>query len=179
MDSLDLLRVIRHYLNRANDLLEEDQAFPLRHVGFNLFSSGGSWLASVALADGIFPTIRSKNQYALYGILKYGLSLGAAFTMLLALPLAYAIPSSILGFYAIESLLFFVFPLLISGSRNPIRQSIALVIKLGYFKIFILTIRLAIFMIGGLMNFRNPTRNWSVGCLVTLLVLKDEVDGRQ
>ncbi len=151
----------------------------LNEVELHLFSKGGKWLSEVAQETELNVEPNSNRNYTRLGIIKYGLSLTAAVLPIILVPIPWSFPAAIVAFYLVESLFFFTFPLSIDNRPNPLINSIGMVLKSGYFRIFACTIGLAAFMLIGLLRLRRPTYNWSLGCIATLLMYRDELDRRK
>jgi len=119
-------------------------------------------------------------NYLGYGLLKYGISLlffgYSAFLFynihILLLPL------SIVIFYLVEIHFLFLFPNLIYNIKNPIFSSIKQIYKIGIIQVLIAVIPIGIFMVFGLLNYKDPLRNWYIGCLSIIIWYKNEIRNR-
>jgi hypothetical protein len=147
---------------------------------FNVFESGAEWMAA-QLSDGrpVSDFIASR-KYSVYGWMKYGLSLMA---MIISLWMCvninlWLLPLSIVVFYLVEVHFLFLFPLLIDDVASPVLTSIQQTYKSGLFVSLLTVMPIGFYMLAGLLNVRDPFRNWHVGCLAVILWYKNEVRNR-
>lgn len=122
----------------------------------------------------------ASGKYAVYGWMKYGLSLSA---MIISMWFfmnvnAWLLPLSILVFYLVEVHFLFLFPLLIDDVSAPVWTSIQQTYRSGLFTSLLTVIPIGFYMIAGLLNVRDPFHNWHVGCLAVILWYKNEVRNR-
>ncbi|MDF3821064.1 hypothetical protein P3G55_14220 [Leptospira sp. 96542] len=119
-------------------------------------------------------------NFLAYGIFKY------AFSIFITTLSSYIIlqvdwrffPLFIFIFYFIEVHFLFLFPILFDNIRRPIFTSMKCTYKLGLITAISNVIPIGIFMLCGLMNFKNPLRNWLVGCIAILIWYRDEIRDR-
>lgn len=139
---------------------------------FRGFHSGVKWMSKY-LKKSMF----SKHPYLLYGVIKYGLSsLGILIALLLAIKIHFlllflAIPL----FYFIEVHFLFLFPLLIENHNKPMIKNLSLIYKIGVLNCAYQTFLIGVYMIQGLFSFKNPFKNWYIGCLAIVIWYKDEI----
>jgi hypothetical protein len=140
------------------------------------FASGTRWLGNQMDSTDIQPGV---IKYNLYGLIKYGLSAGAALTFLyysgwnlLLLPISFVI------FYLVEVHFLFLFPLLLDGNKHPLRNSVKAVYKVGLWKALSMTVSIAVYMLSGLLQRRERLHNWYTGCLAILIWYKHDVRDR-
>ncbi|QDU84621.1 hypothetical protein Pla163_17320 [Planctomycetes bacterium Pla163] len=126
------------------------------------------------------PAASSAVSFGRLGLVKYGLAVGAGAGLAVALRLvlgpfasgpvsstALALVAFVLGFYAVESRLVFVFPFALEGSQHPLRDSNARVARAGVVHAFVTVMAIAVRMVvGGPTTF---TRRWATGCLAVVL----------
>lgn len=144
-------------------------------VSINLFTEGGQWMA-----EKMNIPIDCSIPFNIYGFLKYAVCLSAFITSFLFFFDINILltPFSVLVFYFFEIHFLFLFPLLIDKIPFPLWKSIEITYKIGIFKAMFRVIRIAIFMLLGILNFKNPFKNWHIGCLFILIWYKNEVRNR-
>ncbi len=149
---------------------------------FNIFESGAKWMFIKLNED----HGNSENKFNLeihflaYGILKYAISLIIFFLSafcFLRINL-FLIPLSIIIFYLVEVHFLFLFPILIDNYRRPVWTSIKQTYKTGLLTTLITTIPIGLYMVIGLLNLKNPFRNWYIGCLAVIIWYKNEIRNR-
>lgn len=147
-----------------------------------IFKDGAAWMsARLQEIRGFHKDEYYKPvPYSFYGVLKYAILL---FFFLMAVLIlgsmsVFLIPLSALIFYFVEVHFLFLFPLLIDEVNKPISKSLKLTYKVGVFKCFSNVIPISIFMVIGLMNFKNPFRNWYIGCLCILFWYEEAIGNR-
>ena len=116
-------------------------------------------------------------NYFAYGCLKYGLSFAAFFVAILVF---YTInfcllPLAIPAFYIVEVHFLFLFPLLIDKVENPIFTSIKTTYKIGLYRTLTTVMPIGFYMVFGLLNHKNPYKNWYIGCLSIIIWYKNEI----
>jgi hypothetical protein len=118
-------------------------------------------------------------SFHFYGYLKYGICLIGFFTSFIYFneSIVY-LPISILIFYFFEVHFLFLFPLLIDKIQNPIWKSIEITYKIGILRTMFLVIQIAIYMLLGIFDLKNPFKNWHIGCLCIIIWYQDEVRNR-
>lgn len=165
-------------LNKAKQHLKQNSAYIDKGNWLNTFSLGAKWM--VSKLNKIDPlnhrTFNQNTNFLAYGLGKYLISLLA---FLIYFLLFYNIhflltPLSILVFYVFEVALLFLFPLLIDGVEYPIITSIKMTWKIGFSKVILIVLPIAIFMLAGLFDIKRPFHNWHIGCLTILFWYKDE-----
>jgi len=157
-----------------------NQVEPL--LSLKLFNTGAKWMFDKLQKkeNGTTIEFNNKTSFASYGLLKYSISLSCAIFSLLTLWRynTLLIPISILVFYFIEVHFLFLFPLLIDKVKNPISESIKQTYRLGLLTTTLIVIQIGFFMIIGLFNYKNPFRNWHIGCFSIIIWYKYEVRDR-
>jgi len=125
-------------------------------------------------------TFDASVPFTLYGLLKYFLCL-SAFTLSFVLLLRISVfltPLSVIIFYLAEVQLLFLFPLLIDGVNAPLLSSVKQTAKLGTVSALLIVMPIAFYMLTGLLNLRDPFRNWHIGSLAILILYLDETGDR-
>jgi len=146
------------------------------------FGKGAKWMFEKLNGDHITAAkqFNGSINYSAYGFLKYGISLfvmlGSA--LLLAKFNVLLVPLSVVFFYIAEVHFLFLFPVLMDDLDNPILTSIKKTYSAGFLTALFTVIPIGIFMMWGLLNFKDPFRNWYVGCLAIVIWYKDEVRNR-
>lgn len=173
---------------RYHDLMIQSRAHIAAHAQQELvplqprnFGDGARWMAAqLGILRGREIPFPGDVPFALYGIGKYGLCLTAALAaaillgrlhpafMLIAIPV----------FYLAEVHLLFLFPLLIDAAPKPVLRSIRASYRMGLLSSMILTMRIAAFMMIGLLQIRNPLKNWYAGCMAVLIWYEHEIGNR-
>ena len=172
----------RHLITQSTSIYER-KPYKIEHVfSLNIFNYGANWMyANLIYLDNKnriinFPYI----SYNRYGYIKYGICLTIwVLSLFLLMRLnIYLAPVSILIFYFCEVHFLFLFPLLIDNVKNPILTSIKQTYRIGLFKTIFTVSQIGIFMILGFLNFKNPFKNWYIGCLAILIWYQNEVRNR-
>ena len=146
----------------------------------NVFESGAEWMAEQLREGSSASDFVASRKYTMYGLLKYGLSLSAmiiSFWVFVNINV-WLLPLSIIVFYFVEVHFLFLFPLLVDNVGSPVWTSIQQTYKSGLFVSLLTVIPIGFYMMAGLLNVRDPFRNWHVGCLAVLLWYKNEVRSR-
>ncbi|PJJ61171.1 hypothetical protein [Hymenobacter chitinivorans] len=148
----------------------------------NVFDAGARWMFQKLHEDepetaGAFD---ASINFSYYGYLKYGLSLLAFLTagFVLGQIHLWLMPLAVLVFYGFEVHFLFLFPLLLDRVENPIQTSIEQTYRIGFVKALLWVFTIAMYMLSGLLNHRNPWRKWHIGCLSIVLWYKYEVRNR-
>jgi hypothetical protein len=148
----------------------------------SVFKTGAQWMHERMIELNIIENIPivEKNNYTLYGIIKYGFCITVLCLSFYLLFLIHPVLSSlsILVFYLAEIHFLFLFPLLISGNKKPLMNSIIITYRMGILSTLLNVIPIGIYMMIGLLNTKNPLKNWYVGCLCILIWYKDETRNR-
>jgi hypothetical protein len=144
------------------------------------FDRGGRWMAvQLARLEPERPAGVLAQAFAIYGWIKYGISIAAA--LLTAWLLYNLYPALALGgvaaFYLVEVLFVFLFPLLIDGVRRPLARSIRCTFQAGYFRVLVNVILIAAYMLSGLFT-QSPLCRWHIGCGAILIWYQDEIRDR-
>ena len=151
-------------------------------VPANMFSDGGKWMhEQMQIIRSRRWKLDEKISFSFFGSLKYILStlfFLAMIIMSIKVSL-YLLPLAIIAFYLAEVHFLFLFPLLIDGSPSPVISSFRLTYKAGIIRSLINVIPIAFFMLIGILNFREPFRNWYTGCMAILFWYEDEVGDRE
>ncbi|UOQ52490.1 hypothetical protein [Hymenobacter cellulosivorans] len=147
-----------------------------------IFDAGARWMFEKLHVDEpeSAAVFRASTNFSYYGYLKYGLSLLAFLTSCFALGKIHLLltPMAVLVFYVFEVHFLFLFPLLIDGVENPIQASIKQTYRIGFGKALLWVFIIAIYMLSGLLDRRNPWRKWHIGCLSIVLWYRYEVRNR-
>lgn len=144
-----------------------------------IFTEGAKWMTSrLNELDGKKRSFRPGVPYELYGYLKYLFCLifflfSGLFFWTKAI---YLCPLAILIFYFFEVHLLFLFPLLIDGVENPLAKGIQMAYKVGVLTAMKNILPIGVYMVVGLLNWRNPLQNWYEGCLAVLIWYVHESD---
>ncbi len=149
-------------------------------ISINIFALGAKWMFEKLNETNKNAKFDDRTNYHAYGFLKYGISLIAFFIALLLLSKIsiFLIPFSIFVFYFFEVQLLFLFPLLLDKVQNPIWSSVKQTYKIGIFTAMITVIPIGLYMVWGLLNFKNPYKNWHIGCYSIIIWYKNEVRNR-
>lgn len=147
-----------------------------------IFKMGAKWMFDrlKERESGLTQKFNNSINFFAYGLFKYSISFIAFFSsvyVLLKLNLL-LLPLSILIFYLIEIHFLFLFPILIYNVKNPIRSSIKQTYRTGLFIILLNVIHIGFFMVFGLFNFKDPFRNWYIGCMAIIIWYQDEIRNR-
>ena len=158
-------------LQTARQLLQTEtiETPDWRHV----FSKGGFWMF-IWLQRLQFRQERvvpDATRLTYYGLLKYGICLASCFVACLVFFHLHfwRLPFSIILFYILEIQALFLFPLLIDRVPYPIMTSVKLTYSIGYFRVLFTVMMIGIFMVSGLLNKKNPLKNWYIGCLAVVI----------
>ena len=151
-------------------------------LSLNIFQLGAKWMFDKLNENGVCNEIQfnqSINFFA-YGLLKYGISF---FVFLVSVFLLINInfllfPFSIVIFYLAEVHFLFLFPILLDNVEKPIWTSIKQTYKMGIFTTIITVIPIGFYMVFGLFNFKDPFRNWYIGCLSIIIWYQNEIRDR-
>jgi hypothetical protein len=163
-----------NYQNLLNTSRAHLHQYPVDNQIFSLliFTSGAEWMMNrMNEMDSQKRVFDNSISYEKYGYFKYGICLFAFFIMgvLMSLKSLYLLPLAILVFYIFEIHFLFLFPLSIDKVKNPIKESIQMTYRIGIFSALKTVIPIGFFMMLGLLNFRNPLKNWYLGCLSILI----------
>ena len=161
----------------------ENQSYQVENVfSIHIFTNGAKWMyEKLAYLDSLKELKFDKNSnFTFYGCLKYGICLIFSIISLLLLlkKTIFLTPISIIVFYFLEVHFLFLFPLLIDKVRNPILTSIKQTYRIGILKTMQTVSQIGLFMILGLLNLKNPFKNWHIGCLAILIWYQNEVRNR-
>ncbi|MBX2923750.1 MAG: hypothetical protein KF746_16220 [Chitinophagaceae bacterium] len=158
--------------------------FPVscRGISFQVFETGCRWMHQ-KLNDDAGERHRNFNSsinYLKYGMIKYGIAFFVFFFSLwqfsrISLFIA---PLSIVLFYLVEIHFLFLFPFILDGIENPLWASLKQTYKTGIVTALITVIPIGLFMLYGLLNIRNPFRNWYIGCFAIIIWYQNEVKDR-
>lgn len=137
-----------------------------------VFTNGAEWmLERMNELDGKERIFDTSISYEKYGYSKYGICLVVFLLtgIFLFFKAIFLLPLAIIVFYFLEIHSLFLFPLLIDKVENPIRTSIRMTYEIGIFSVLATVIPIGFFMLIGLLNLRNPLKNWYLGCLSILI----------
>lgn len=153
----------------------------VQKISFNIFTVGAVWMCNQLNKTG--NTRRKFNtsvNYTVYGLLKYGscIILFLITAIFLAQLSILLIPLSVFVFYFVEVHFLFLFPLLIDGTKYPLKESIKQTYRLGLIKSMVTVFQISCYMLIGLLNPTNPTRNWYIGCLAIIIWYQNDVRNR-
>jgi hypothetical protein len=166
-------------LNRSKGQWAANPAYAQLTHPTGVFRSGACWMAQ-RMAGNPNAELRDGTRFARYGLLKYGLSLGAftcAAVFLFRMHPAWA-ALSVLAFYLVEVHFLFLFPLLIDGATAPVRKSILHTYRIGLVYTIFTVMPIACYMVLGLLRLRRPLHNWHIGCLAIIIWYKDATGNR-
>lgn len=149
----------------------------------NMFAVGARWMFEKLQEDdelGAVAVFDPSINFRYYGYLKYGISLLAFLTSCFAFGKLHLLlmPLAVLVFYVFEVHFLFLFPLLLDRVENPILTSIKQTYLTGFIKALVWVFIIAMYMLSGLLNPRNPWRKWHIGCLSIVLWCRYEVRDR-
>jgi len=135
------------------------------------FTTGGAWMvAQLHLRwPGTLPS--PKPDYHQAGLIKYGCSFFVA-GFVLALTAKLGLTALLLcglSFYLAEVHFLFLFPLLAEGEREAYLNSIRITYELGLLHCVLNVIPIALMMLLGLFDRKDPYRAWHIGCLAIVL----------
>lgn len=149
------------------------------------FSSGGEWMGEALAVLRSEPTNLSKSRnFSSLGFWKYAICgfsglgffcLGCVFHV----PLILSFLLFIVGFYAAEVQMLFLFPFVLDGSTSPFQDSSHLMRKtIGTQRAVIEVLPIAAFMLFGGLFGRGFLRSWTLGC-ISILLWYEEVRSRE
>lgn len=172
----------QHLISQSKVNLETNPPNISGVISTNIFELGAKWMFDKLNENKTTKEIQfnqSINFFA-YGFLKYSISFFVfLFSALLFLKInLLLLPLSIITFYLAEAHFLFLFPILIDNVKNPIWTSIKQTYKIGLLKTLITVIPIGIYMVFGLLNFKDPFRNWYIGCLSILIWYQNEIRNR-
>lgn len=146
--------------------------------GVRVFEHGARWMRRRmnSLDNRTEKELDHTTQYTVYGVLKYSCCIIAAIVAGMEFYHLHFLltPLAIVIFYCVEVHFLFLFPLILDGARRPLLASIRLTYRIGYFRALVMVMRLGGFMVAGLFNLKNPTRNWHIGCLAVIIWYQHE-----
>ncbi|MBX3257452.1 MAG: hypothetical protein KF862_25225 [Chitinophagaceae bacterium] len=151
-------------------------------ISFQVFEVGCRWMHQ-KLNDDIGEKrqhFNSSINYLKYGMIKYGI---AFFVFIFSLwqfsrISLFIAPLSIVLFYLTEIHFLFLFPLILDGIKSPLWVSLKQTYKTGIVTALTTVIPISLFMLYGLLNTRNPFRNWYIGCFAIIIWYQNEVRDR-
>ncbi|TND06971.1 MAG: hypothetical protein FD123_3435 [Bacteroidetes bacterium] len=169
-------------LRKSNQHLRKHPPASAQKISGDFFTSGAAWMHEQLhpLENDRSRAFNRSVNYAFYGFMKYAVSLlafGVSFFILLRVNV-WLTPLAVPVFYFFEIHFLFLFPLLIDGSPQPIRSSIKATYRTGVFSALFNVMPIGIYMMFGLLNFRDPLRNWYAGCYSILTWYNDEIRAR-
>jgi hypothetical protein len=168
-------------LKKATEKLEKNANFVSTVRLENVFGDGANWMRFWMLE--LRPNARfiqiSAWKFTGYGMLKYAISLlfFGTFALLFYQIQPFLAFFSVFSFYFVEVHFLFLFPLLIENKKNPICESIKMTYQIGLFNAIKTVMLIAFFMLIGLFNFKNPLKNWHIGCLAVVLWYEEITNG--
>lgn len=151
-------------------------------ISFQIFEVGCRWMHK-KLNDNIVEKLQYFNSsinYRKYGMIKYSI---VSFVFLFSLwqfskISLFIAPLSIFLFYLAEIHFLFLFPFVLDGIKKPLWVSLKQTYKTGLVTALITVIPVSCFMLYGLLNIRNPFRNWYIGCFAIIIWYQNEVRNR-
>jgi hypothetical protein len=167
-------------LHSSKIYIDKNPFFISHPISFKIFSSGAKWMFGYLNEPITEKKFDSTINFGLYGLLKYSVCFSFFFVSLILLFRIniFFTPLAILLFYFCEIHFLFLFPLLIDKTKHPILTSIKATYRTGILKCLITVIPIGIFMTAGLLNLKNPFKNWHLGCLAILIWYKNEIRNR-
>lgn len=181
--TLSIIKMYWNKLLKISKVFYEADPQVIDELKFSdIFKDGAEWM-HIRLQE-IRGFQKSKfhktNKYNIYGLLKYIVLLFTFFGAVLALwsLSIFLVPFSVLIFYFVEVHFLFLFPLLIDDVNKPLRESLKLTYEVSTFNAFLNVMPISIFMVIGLFNFKNPLKNWYIGCLSILFWYEDAIRNR-
>ncbi len=167
-------------LKQSKRILQENHLIIDGVISMNIFDIGAKWMFDKLHEHKSELKFNQSINFTLYGLLKYGISF---FAFLLSVFLflkvnVLLLPLSIIIFYIAEVHFLFLFPILIDNIEKPIWTSIKQTYKTGMLITLLTVIPISFFMIYGLFNFKDPFRNWYVGCLSIIIWYQNEIRNR-
>lgn len=170
----------QNLISESKTSLEIDPPNSNTIISLNIFEIGAKWMFDKLNENKIEMQFNPLIKFTAYGLFKYGISF---FTFLLSafflLKFSFLLlPLSILFFYLVEVHFLFLFPILIDNVKNPIWTSIKQTYKIGIMTTLGNVIPIGFYMLFGLLNFKNPFRNWYIGCYAIIIWYQDEVRNR-
>lgn len=149
-------------------------------VSINIFELGAKWMYDKLNEDKKHAAFNQSINFSAYGSLKYGISLLAfLFSIVQFIKINFCLlPISIVIFYLVEVHFLFLFPFLIDRVQKPVWTSIKQTYKTGIFTTVFNVIPIGFFMVFGLLNLKDPFRNWYIGCLSIIIWYKNEIRDR-
>jgi len=172
----------QHLISQSKINLQADPPNINGILSRNIFELGAKWMFDKLNENKIDKEVQFNQSinFFVYGLLKYGISF---FVFLLSAILFFKInffllPFSIIVFYLAEVHFLFLFPILIDNVEKPILTSIKQTYKTGILTTLTTVIPIGFFMVFGLLNFKDPFRNWYVGCLAIIIWYQNEIRNR-
>ena len=150
----------------------------------DIFSNGAEWMHHqmnvLRSNEGKIP-FDSNIDFRKYGVLKYAVSLTPFIISIYILGSIniFLIPLSVVVFYFAEVQFLFLFPLLIDSAKHPLWESIRMTYRIGIINAVITVLPIGVFMVFGLLNLKDPYRNWYLGCLAITIWYNDEIAYRK
>ncbi len=146
-------------------------------ISINVFELGAEWMFDKLNENKKKMQFDRSINFSAYGFLKYGISLlGFLLSAFVFFKINFLLlPFSIIIFYLAEVHFLFLFPILIDNVESPVWTSIKQTYKTGILTALITVIPIGFFMMFGLLNFKDPFRNWYIGCLAILIWYQNEI----
>jgi len=143
------------------------------------FQQGAVWMAH-QLGKEIPETSRVTPWYNWMGVLKYGLCLVGAMVLFFGLGIynLWSYGLTFILFYIIEVHFLFLFPLLIDQVSNPFIQSLRATYRVGLINCLVNVIPIAMWMLVGLLNRKQPYHHWYMGCMAIIIWYEESVRDR-
>lgn len=172
----------KHLITQGTSYYESQSIQMENTFSLNIFNIGAKWMYDKlnSLDSKSNLHFNSTINFNIYGYLKYSICLTIwiiSLFLLLKLSIFFT-PISILVFYFCEVHFLFLFPLLIDNVKNPILTSIKQTYRIGLFETTFIVSQIGIFMVLGFLNFKNPLKNWYIGCFAILIWYQNEVRNR-
>lgn len=166
-------------LSHSKESIGTDFPVSNKIISFQVFEIGSRWMFA-RLNTGTTQSFNSSVNYLGYGLLKYSISfLVFLFSAWLFLKVnLLLVPLSIVFFYLAEVHFLFLFPMVIDNVKKPVWTSVKQTYKIGVLNALITVIPIGCFMLWGLLHYKNPFRNWYIGCLAIIIWYQNEIRNR-
>ncbi len=171
----------RQLLRQAAIHLQHNPGYLAKTATVAVFSTGGLWMQHrLSELRNVETATNNAIRFNFYGLIKYGICMSAFVCSLFVLAKVSItlLPLAIIVFYIFEVQFLFLFPLLIDGAGTPIRESLKLTYKVGVTNAVATVLPIGLFMVYGLLNLREPFKNWHIGCMAVLIWYNNEVGNR-
>jgi hypothetical protein len=168
-------------LQQSRDYMNAHPVYVSRPLSAHIFSSGAKWMYQrMNEPAAVEKKFDPATSFGWYGWLKYGICCSAFFAALVLFSMVniFLTPLAVLVFYFFEVQFLFLFPLLIDNNPQPIRASIRATYQTGIFTCMKTVIPISIFMLAGLLNLKQPFKNWHIGSMAIIIWYKNDIRNR-